>query len=97
MHKYELTVVVSAKLEDEERAAVLDRVKALVERFGGTITNIDDAGKKKLAYEIRKMSEGYYYFIAIDTDNTNLPSDIGSQLRISEDVIRFMTVSVEEA
>ena len=97
MNKYELTVVVSAKLEDEERAAELEKVKALVERFGGTVTNIDDAGKKKLAYEIQKMSEGYYYFFAIDTDNTNLPSDIGSQLRISEDVIRFMTVSVEEA
>lgn len=97
MNKYELTVVVSAKLEDEERAAALEKVKALVEKFGGTITNVDDAGMKKLAYEIRKMSEGYYYFITIDTDNTNLPSDIGSQLRISEDVIRFMTVSVEEA
>ncbi len=95
MNKYELTVVVSAKLEDEERATELEKVKALVEKFGGTVTNIDDAGKKKLAYEIRKMSEGYYYFISIDTDNTNLPSDIGSQLRISENVIRFMTVSVE--
>ena len=97
MNKYELTVVVSAKLEDEERAAELEKVKALVEKFGGTVTNIDDAGKKKLAYEIRKMTEGYYYFIAIDTDNKNLPSELGSQFRISENVIRFMTVSVEEA
>ncbi|MCR5737133.1 MAG: 30S ribosomal protein S6 [Eubacterium sp.] len=97
MNKYELTVVVSAKLEDEERTATVEKVKALVEKFNGTVTNVEDAGKKKLAYEIQKMSEGYYYFIAIDTDNTNLPSEIGSQLRISENVIRFMTVSVEEA
>ncbi len=97
MNKYELTVVVSAKLEDEERAAELEKVKALVEKFGGTVTNVEDAGKKKFAYEIRKMTEGYYYFIAIDTDNKNLPSELGSQFRISENVIRFMTVSVEEA
>lgn len=95
MNKYELTIIVSAKLEDEGRAAAVDKVKALVEKCGGTITNVDDAGKKKLAYDIQKMSEGFYYFIAIDTDNTNLPSDIAKTLRISEDVIRFMCVSVE--
>lgn len=95
MNKYELTVVVSAKLEDEGRAAELDKVKALIEKFGGTIANIDDAGKKKLAYEIQKMSEAYYYFITIDTDNTEFPSELDSQLRIMENVIRYMCVSVE--
>ena len=51
MNKYELAVVVSAKIEDDERAAVVDKCKALIERFGGTITNVDDWGKKRLAYE----------------------------------------------
>ena len=60
MNKYELAVVVSAKIEDEERAAVVDKCKALIERFGGTITNVDDWGKKRLAYEIQKMKEGFY-------------------------------------
>ena len=95
MNKYELTVVVSAKLEEEGRTAELDKVKALVEKFGGTITNVDDAGKKKFAYEIQKMSEGYYYFISFDTDNTNATSELGSQLRITENILRFMCVSVE--
>ena len=63
MNKYELAVVVNAKLEDEERAAVVDSCKALIERFGGTITNVDDWGKKRLAYEVQKMKEGFYYFI----------------------------------
>ena len=95
MNKYEMTVVISTKLEDEGRTAELDKVKALIEKFGGTITNIDDAGKKKLAYEIQKMSEGYYYFITFDTDNVNAPNEIESQLRIMENIIRFMCVSVE--
>lgn len=97
MNKYELTVVVSAKLEDEERAAVVDKVKSLVENYSGTITNVDEAGKKKLAYEIEKMTEAYYYFITFDTDNTECPGKIESKLRIMDNVIRFMTVSVEEA
>lgn len=95
MNKYEMTVVISTKLEEEGRTAELDKVKALIEKFGGTIANIDDAGKKKLAYEIQKMSEGYYYFITFDTDNVNAPSEIESQLRIMENIIRFMCVSVE--
>ena len=60
MNKYELAVVVSAKIEDDERAAVVDKCKALVERFGGNITEVDEWGKKKLAYEIQKMKEGFY-------------------------------------
>ena len=95
MNKYELTVVVSAKLDDEGRTAEVEEVKALIEKFGGTITKIEEAGKKKLAYEIQKMSEAYYYFITFDTDNTDAPSGIESQLRIMENVIRFMCVAVE--
>ena len=68
MSKYELAVVLSAALEDEARSAALDRVKDYVEKAGGNITNVDDWGKKKLAYDIQKMSEAYYYFIQFDAD-----------------------------
>ena len=57
MNKYELTVVVSAKLDDEGRTAEVEKVKALIEKFGGTITKIEEAGKKKLAYEIRRCQK----------------------------------------
>ena len=57
MNKYELAVVVSAKIEDDERAQVIEKVKALVERFGGKISDVDESGKKRLAYEIQKMKE----------------------------------------
>ena len=57
MSKYELAVVVSAKLEDDARAEVIEKVKALVTRFGGNITDVDEWGKKRLAYEIQKMKE----------------------------------------
>ena len=55
MNKYELAVAVSAKIEDDERAATIDKVKAYVERFGGQITNIDEWGKRRLAYEVQHM------------------------------------------
>ena len=51
MNKYELTVVLNVKLEDEERAAAIEKVKGYITRFGGTVTNVDEWGKKRLAYE----------------------------------------------
>ena len=95
MNKYELVVVVSAKLEEEERAAEIEKVSNLVTRFGGTITAVEEWGKKKLAYEIQKMSEAYYYFIHFDTDNTDCPNEIEDQIRIMENVIRYLCVKVE--
>ena len=69
MNKYELAVVVSAKIEDEERAAVIERVKNYITRFGGTITNVDEWGKRRLAYEVQKMREGFYYFIQFESED----------------------------
>ena len=94
MNKYELAVVVSAKIEDEERAAVVDNCKALIERFGGTITNVDDWGKKRLAYEIQKMKEGFYYFIQFEAESS-APAEIESRIRIMDNVLRYLVVKNE--
>ena len=80
MSKYELAVVVSAKLEDDARAEVIEKVKALVTRFGGNITDVDEWGKKRLAYEIQKMKEAYYYFIHFESETTT-PGEIEERIR----------------
>ena len=94
MNKYELAVVVNAQIDDEARTAVVDNCKALVERFGGTVTNVDDWGKKKLAYEIQKMSEAYYYIVAFEAP-LDAPAQIEENVRIMEQVIRFLIVKQE--
>ena len=91
MNKYELAVVLSAKLEDEERAAVMEKVTGYITRFGGTVTDIDEWGKKKLAYEIQKMKEGFYYFVHFESDSA-CPGELESNLRIMEPVIRYLCV-----
>lgn len=95
MHKYELAVVISAKLEEDDKVAALDKVKALIERFGGQITNVDDWGKKRLAYEVQKMKEGFYYFIQFDAEAT-APAEIESRIRIMDNVIRYLIVRTDE-
>ena len=91
MNQYELALVVSAKIEDEARAAVVEQAKELVTRFGGNITNVEDAGKKRLAYEIQKMREGFYYFIQFDAPAT-CPAEVEKRVRILDNVIRYLCV-----
>ena len=96
MNKYELAVVVNAKIEDDERAATLDKVKGYIERFGGTVTNVDEWGKKRLAYDIQKMKEAFYYFIQFDAD-ASVPYEVETNIRIMENVIRYLCVRQDEA
>ena len=95
MNKYELAVVVSAKLEDDARTATVEKVKEYITRFGGTITNVDEWGKKKLAYDIQKMSEGFYYFIQFDAEPT-VPAEVEQDVRIMDNVLRFLVVRKDE-
>lgn len=94
MNKYELAVVLNVKLEDEERAAAIEKITNYITRFGGTVTNIDEWGKKRLAYEIQKIKEGFYYFIQFDGDSTT-PNELESRIRIMEPVIRYLCVRQE--
>ena len=97
MNKYELALVVNAKIEDEARVATVDKVKSIIEQFGGTITNVDEWGKKRLAYEVQKMKEAFYYFVQFETEDANCPNSVEKQLRIMENVIRFLCVRQDEA
>lgn len=94
MNKYELTVVVSANVEDEVRVNTVEQVKELVARFGGVISNVEDCGKKRLAYEIQHKKDGFYYFIKFDADAA-APAEIESRIRIMDNVIRFLIVKEE--
>ena len=73
MSKYELALVVNAKIEDEAREAVVEKAKSYVARYGGTVTEVEEWGKKRLAYEVQKMREGFYYFIQFEAARALMP------------------------
>jgi len=91
MNQYELALVVNAKVEDDVKAATVEAAKGLITRFGGVVTNVEDCGKKRLAYEIQKMKEAYYFFIQFDADAT-VPAEVEQRVRIMDNVIRFLCV-----
>ena len=91
MNKYELCVVVRAKLEDEARAELVERIKDMISRHEGNVTDVDEWGKKRLAYEIEKMHEAFYYFIHFEAEPT-APAQIESRMRIMDGVLRYLCV-----
>lgn len=94
MNKYELAVVVSAKLEDEARAEVIEKVKELITRLGGSVTDVDEWGKRRFAYEIQKMREGFYYFVHFESDSA-VPGEVEQRIRIMDNVLRYLCVKQE--
>ena len=96
MNKYELALVVNAKIEDDVRTATVEKAKEYITRFGGTVTEVEEWGKKKLAYEIQKMSEGFYYFIQFEAA-ANVPAEVEQNVRIMDNVLRFLCVRKDEA
>ena len=94
MNKYELAVVVNAKIEDDARTATIKKVKELIARFGGNVTDVDEWGKRRFAYEIQKMKEGYYYFVHFDAEAT-VPAEIEQRMRIMDNVLRYLCVKQE--
>ena len=95
MNKYELVVVLKATLEDDERSAAMDKINEYSTRVGGTVTKVDEWGLKTLAYEIQKMNEAYYYVIDFEAPEA-APADIESNVRIMEQVLRFLIVKQGE-
>ena len=95
MNKYEVALVVNAQLKDEERAAVVEQVKAYIARRGGTITEVEEWGKRRLAYEIAKQTEGYYYFVKVDAE-PSMSVELEQDLRIMENVLRYLILKEDE-
>lgn len=94
MMKYELALVLNARIEDEERAAMVEKVQNMITTAGAAITNVDEWGKKQLAYEIQKMKEGFYYFIHFESEST-VPGEVEQRIRIMDNVLRYLCVRQE--
>jgi small subunit ribosomal protein S6 len=96
MNKYELALVVSAKIEDDARTATVEKAKEYITRVGGVVTEVEEWGKKRLAYEIQKQSEGFYYFIQFEAES-NVPASVEQDVRIMDNVLRYLVVRKDEA
>ena len=86
--KYEVLYVINPNLTDEEREAIVEKFKALVEQHG-TLDEMEDCGKRKLAYEINYISEGYYVLVKF-TSAPEFPAELDRVLGITDGIMRSL-------
>lgn len=95
MNSYELLYIIKPTVEEEARAALIAKFADIVKNDNGEVENIDEWGMRKLAYAIDYISEGYYVLMNFKA-NADLPAELERNLKISEDVMRFMVVKKEQ-
>jgi small subunit ribosomal protein S6 len=92
---YELLLLLNPSLDEESRAAVLDKLQGLITADGGVVDNVEPWGKRKLAFEINKLTEGDYTLIDFHAAPTAI-AELDRVLHITDPVVRYMLLSRED-
>ena len=94
LNSYETIFIVDATLEEEAVTQVKEKFTSLIAN-NGTINNIDEWGKRRLAYEINDKTEGYYYLVDFTADG-EFPKELDRQFRINENILRTIIIRKDE-
>ncbi|MEW6367995.1 MAG: 30S ribosomal protein S6 [Acidobacteriota bacterium] len=94
MRQYEVVFILAPHLSEEEADAMALAMQRTAEKKGATFTKVDKWGKRRLAYNIEKQREGYYFLFAIDT-NPDAINELERKFKQTDEVIRFMTVRTD--
>lgn len=95
MNKYELLYIIDTAVEEEARAALIARFNALIAENGGEVTEVNEWGKRRLAYAIDYKTEGYYVLVNFNAV-PELPRELERNLQISDSVLRYLVTRIEE-
>lgn len=95
MRDYELVLIISPEVAEENLAAVTDRVSQFITEKGGTIIEVNHWGRRKLAYPIRRFLEGNYTLTQFRLE-PGVTGELKASLSISEEILRHLLVRVDE-
>lgn len=95
MRNYEAMYIVRPGYEEEKYAAVVEKFNAIIAANGGEVVKVDLWGKRRLAYEIEKVREGYYVLVTFKAE-ADLPAELERNFRITDDIMRYMVVRLPE-
>jgi small subunit ribosomal protein S6 len=94
MRKYETLFILRPTLEEEKRNEVIEKFKGII-AADGEVEKVEEWGNKRLAYEIEKIREGYYVLVNF-LANPTLPKELERNFKISDDVMRYIVINLEE-
>lgn len=93
---YELTYIIRPDVPTTQVDAVANKVADLVKKHKGKIVKTEQWGLRTLAYPIKKHRKGYYTMLGLSLNGAEAVNDIEYQLKLADDVVRFMTIAVED-
>jgi small subunit ribosomal protein S6 len=96
MRIYEELFIVRPNATEEEIHPLLDQLKQVIAGGGGTVNKEERWGVRKLAYKVRKHTEGYYILLEFTADKPEVVKELERRLRVSEIVLKFLTVRIDE-
>jgi small subunit ribosomal protein S6 len=96
MHQYELMVILDPEIDERTVAPSLDKFLNVIRNDGGTVDKVDIWGRRRLAYEIKKKSEGIYAVVDFTAEPATT-KELDRQLNLSEAVMRTKVLRAEEA
>lgn len=94
MRNYETMFILKPNTEEESRNAIIEKFKNIISD-GGEVISVDDWGLRKLAYEIQKVKDGYYYLVNFNATNEVI-LELERNYRIMDAVMRFIVINLEE-
>ena len=94
MNKYESVVIINPNLEAESIKALIEKISNLI-NSNGTVNSVEELGKKRLAYEIKKLNEGYYVVVKFEA-KPELITELERVYRITEEIIKFIVVRKDD-
>jgi len=93
LHNYELILIISPEVMDEALGATMDNVNQFITEKGGAVSNVEQWGKRRLAYPIGRFAEGSYVLTQF-TMKPELGKELEAKLRISEEILRHLIIRV---
>ena len=94
-NKYETVIIVNPNITDNEIKELIEILKKIITDNQGTITKVEELGKRKLAYEIKKCKEGYYAVLYFEAD-ASVISELERIYRIKDEIMKFITVRIDD-
>lgn len=95
MRAYEALYVMRPSYEEDAYKEFIEKYNALIQANGGEVTKVEPWGKRRLAYEIDKVREGYYVLVLFNGDS-QLPAELERNFKINDEILRYMVVKQPE-
>ncbi|MBD1371991.1 30S ribosomal protein S6 [Hazenella sp. IB182357] len=95
MHNYELMFIVRPDADEETLKGTREKIQSIISDNGGELTNTDDMGKRRLAYEINKYREGIYTVVTFKAD-ADVVNELNRVININDNIIRHMAVNIDD-